>query len=354
MRYAVGFIAAAVGIFLLSQPQLAAEAVGNAVSDCLEVIVPSLFAFSVLSAYLTKSGLHRIILRPLAFPLSKLLRIDEELCGIFLLSNLGGYPVGASLISDMLSQGRISRDDAARLLCFCYGSGPSFIIGIAGMRVFQSSAAGLALFASCFLGSVVNAVVVRISGGEIALSKGGGREYRLGADCFIDSVMAAARVMLTVCAMITAFSVMTAMPGFIGLDSLSQSLFSLLGAGDAADKLLPAILEVTQIKSIPPVGFAMPLCAALLSFGGVCVVMQVTALARGIPLKKFLLSRISAAAVSAAFAAVLSRAVPVSAAEVLAANAVQTEMFSHGAALSACVLIMCGILLSGEGRRRLR
>ena len=151
MRYILSVLAAAAAVLLLIEPAAVAEAVSAAVGCCLDVIVPSLFAFTVLAVYLQGSGLYRIALRPLTLPLSKLLRLDEELCAVFVLGNIGGYPVGARLLTELVRQGRLSSAHAGRLLCCCYGSGPSFIISIAGMRVFGSAAAGAVLFAACFL-----------------------------------------------------------------------------------------------------------------------------------------------------------------------------------------------------------
>lgn len=124
MKYILSIIAVFAAVFLIAEPKLAAGAVGAAVTDCLEVIVPSLFAFSVLAAYLQRSGLYRTALRPLTFPLSKLLRIDEELCAVFVLANIGGYPVGASLLAELVRRGALSEKNAARMLCCCFGSGP--------------------------------------------------------------------------------------------------------------------------------------------------------------------------------------------------------------------------------------
>lgn len=342
MKYFLSVIAVLAAVFLIAEPRMISEAVGAAVSDCLEVIVPSLFAFTVLAVYLQKSGLYRVALRPLTLPLSKLLRIDEELCAVFVLANIGGYPVGASLLAELERRGAISPKNAARMLCCCFGSGPSFIVGIVGIRVFGSAAAGLALFAACFVSSLIMALLVRI-GGKIEL-RGSAADYTLTADAFISSVMSGARVMFTVCAMITGFSVISAILGALNADILFERLFALLGAGENSSAVFAAVLEVTRIKAISPTGNAMPICAALLSFGGVCVIMQIAALSGRIPLKRFLLSRIPAAAISAFAAIPLSKLVPPADVQTIAPGT-SAEPFTKNAVLSVCVLVMCGILL---------
>ena len=337
MKVFISVICIVFAVLLIAEPKAASEAVGGAVGDCLNVIVPSLFAFTALSIYLQKSGIYRVALRPVTFPLSKILRMDEELCAVFVLSNIGGYPVGARLLSELVAEGRLSAKDAGRMMCCCFGSGPSFVVGIVGMCVFDSAKAGLALFAVCFMTSLMMAAIVR-AGGEIRLEK---REERfdLSSDTFVSSVTGSARVMFTVCVMIVGFSVITAIFRHIGVFSLFERLF-----GSA--EVFPALMEVTRIKDVLPTDYALPLCAALLSFGGVCVWLQIKALAKGIPLRRFFVSRTAAAALSALLSMPFSRKFTPAEIPVIAPNTVP-EPFTKNAVLSLCVLIMCGILLAG-------
>ncbi len=323
--------------FLLIFSDKARASVSSAVSDCLEIIIPSLFAFSALAMYLQKSGLYKTALKPFTFVLSKMLKTDEEICGLILLSNIGGYPVGASLLSSLVSENRLAKNDAARLMCCCFGSGPSFIIGMVGKAVFNSALAGTFMFLSCFLSSLVMAAVV-LSKEKVTLKKADGG-FDLSAGCFINSVSAAAKAMFSVCTMIVIFSVISA---------LLEETGAFLPLGENA-VIFSSVLEVTRIKEMT--AGEMPICAALLSFGGVCVILQITAIVGGkIPLGKFLLSRIPAAALSAGFSALFQLFLPNISEETIAGNA-YTSAFSGNAALSVCLLAMCAILLLGENAR---
>ncbi len=351
MKIKLFFSTAAVllaGAFILGNPEAASAAVRAAAESCLDVIVPSLFAFTVLAVFLRDSGLYRVALKPLTLPLSRLLRMDEELCAYIILGNIGGYPVGAKLLSQAVDERRITPQDAGRLLCCCFGSGPSFVIGIAGMRVFGSAAVGGAIFAACFLSALVVAAAVRAQG-EITL-RGERSAPQPTAQCLVKSVMTGARVMFTVCAMITAFAAVTALLDAVGALRLAQAAFERLGAGEDAGRILHALLEVSRTGELSGAGFAsVPLCAGLLSFGGVCVLLQVAAVAGNIPLKRFLLTRPLAAALSAVFALPAGLIPRAAAAAVPAGGAYP---FTGGAAASVCVLVMCGILLAGEDKAR--
>ena len=341
-------LAAGAAVFLLICPKTASQAASAAISACLETIVPSLFAFSAAAIFLQKSGLYRVVLKPFSVVLSKILRMDEELCGIFLLANIGGYPVGISLISALVAENRLSEKDAARLMCCCFGSGPSFIIGIVGAGVFGSAAVGGVIFAACFLSSVLAAVFVRTRG-EIAFQPAP-KSLTIGSGVFVSSVNAAARAMFSVCVMVVGFSVIAAGLREIGVNALLERLFAALGFGDNSGRIFPALLEVTRIKELSPTAHAPAICAALLSFGGVCVFLQISALSGKIPLKKFLLSRIFAAALSGGIALLLSGFLAPFYIETIASPA-GTEVFSKNALLSVCTLVMSGILLADSRLR---
>ncbi len=348
MKYILSVAAAAAAVMILINPALFGGAVGDAVRVCLEVMIPSLFAFTVLAVYLQNSGLYRIALKPLTKPLSWLLRLDEELCAVFLLGNIGGYPVGARLLCELVRQGRLSRRDGGRMLCFCYGSGPSFVISIVGMRVFGSAAAGAVIFAACFLSSLVIGVIVCRRGERIRLCEGGST-YDLTGCCFVASVLAAARVMFTVCAMIAGFAIVTAAADITGLNDAAAGLFCSLGTGEGSAAVLPSLLEISRVQGIAADAVcSAPLCGTLLSFGGVCVLLQVSAVTESrLPLKPFLLSRVPAMLMSAAFSCA---AIPWSTGSgaqcIPTSGEITAQVFSVNAGMSVCVLIMCGMLVA--------
>lgn len=352
MKYIISFAAVAAAILILTRPVAVSGAVFGAVMSCLEVVIPSLFAFTVLSVYLQNSGLYRLVLRPLTYPLSKLLRLDEELCAVFVLGNIGGYPVGAKLITQLVQQERISREESGRLLCFCYGSGPSFVIAIAGVRVLGSAAAGGVMFTSCFMASLIIGLVVCRSGNIRLLPSES--KYDLGSGCFVEAVLSAARVMFTVCAMITVFSVVIAAVDVTGISSALEQLLARVGAGLSSGGILPALLEISHMQElIYDKPYVAPLCGALLSFGGVCVLLQISALTHGeIPLRQFLISRVPSAILSAVFSCAAIPFCTADAVIVPTSGWLQGKLFSVNAGMSLCVVMMCIILLCSLGKQQ--
>lgn len=347
MKYmmSAAILCTAAGILL--NPSALSDAVRSSISGCLEVVVPSLFAFTVLAIYMQQSGLYRVALRPFTLPLSKLLGVPEELCAVFLLANIGGYPVGAKLLRGLVNSGRMTRKNAGRMLCCCYGSGPSFVIGTAGMQVFDSAVVGGILFGACFLSSLIVAVAVCRTGEKITLTPSVGQsEYDFSAECFVNSADSGARVMYTVCVMATLFAALIALLDTSGITQVLSHLAELAGAGENSGRIISALLEVTRVRELHSTPFAVPLCAGILSFGGVCVLMQVTAVSKSdVPLMPLVISRLPAAVISAALAAPAMRLVSSAAVEVSNTNSAQAEAFSVNSGMSVCVLVMAGILI---------
>ena len=348
-KYISALICAAAAVLLVIRPAEVSQAVCGAVYDCLDVIIPSLFAFTVLAVYLQGSGAARILLKPLTLPLSRLLRLDEELCCVVLLSNLGGYPVGARLLTGMVKNGRLSGEDAGRLLCCCYGSGPAFVVGIAGVRIYGSAAVGGVIYAACLLSSLTAALVVCRSGKPVALSSSGSAP-RLG---LVEAAKSGASVMMTVCTMIVAFAVISALLDISGVMGLLTKIPALLGAGENAEAVIRSLLEVSRIKGLTPSApWVAPLCAGLLTLGGACVLMQIAAIAEGrIPLRGFFISRIPTAALSGLLS-LPALLLPEAAVECIGGTPTAAEPFSLNLALSVCVLIMSGMLLCLSPRAR--
>ena len=60
----------------------------------------------VLSSYILSSGLYESLFRPLDKPLQKLIKADNHIISVFLLSLIGGYPVGFKLLKDLIAENK--------------------------------------------------------------------------------------------------------------------------------------------------------------------------------------------------------------------------------------------------------
>ena len=146
---------------LIAYPSGSVEAAKRGLDICLELIIPSLFPFFVLSSMAIELGLAGILGKAAAPLMRRLFRLDGTCALPFLLGFIGGYPVGARAAISMYGRGELSKGDAERLLAFCNNSGPAFILGVVGAGVFRDSEAGLLLYLVHFISSVIVGLLFR-------------------------------------------------------------------------------------------------------------------------------------------------------------------------------------------------
>ena len=104
---------------------------------CLATIIPALFPFIFVTLYLNACITNIRI--PGIRLLGKCLKISPGNETLFLLGLLGGYPSGASLISNMYSKKKVTPKTASILMGYCNNAGPAFIFGVTS-HLFPSAA----------------------------------------------------------------------------------------------------------------------------------------------------------------------------------------------------------------------
>lgn len=296
--------AAAAGAVLLGGSGAVAQGVKTGLTVCGNVLIPSLFPFMVLACFvsLTKYGdILSIPLRPLT---TKVFKLPRNLGAVVLMSLIGGYPVGAKMVSTLLEQERISRETAQRMMCFCTNSGPSFLIAAVGTGMFYSRTAGVILFATQTLATlIIGAAVSR--GAKIPRVENPGYKPLGGSSGFVVAVANASSSMLVMCAYAILFS------GVLSAVSQSGAASWLASRLPVEESLVTAvisgILEVTSgcvaaVKVGGSLSFA--LVSVFASFCGLSVIFQIMSCFRNAPIRfvPFLLARLAHCALSTAMA----------------------------------------------------
>lgn len=130
---------------LLARPETAALAVRSGLSLCARTVIPSLFPFFAVTAFLLRMGADTL-LRPFFAPIMMPLFRLRGVCALPLVAGLtGGYPTGAKTTAELYEQGTLTRGEAELLLGFCNNCGPGFLLGYAGAAVLGSSRTGMYL-----------------------------------------------------------------------------------------------------------------------------------------------------------------------------------------------------------------
>lgn len=282
---AVIFIAA-----LIIYPKTAVSSASKGIELWLKVVFPSLFPFFVASQLLSKSGvvgLFGVILEPVMRPV-----FNVPGCGSFALAMgiVSGYPVGASITSDLRKQDMVTRIEAERLLTFTNNSGPLFIMGAVAVGMFNQPALGYLLYichiAACLSvgfifsfykknNSVKHKVKLQMANKiKIELKKMRNSDmnpWTLFGDCIKNSVM----MILSIGGFIIFFSVLINIMIKCGLTGIiSGMLTDHLGIGvpgtKAVEGVLCGIFEITtgaNLLSSSSSGLITKLCCASLIIG---------------------------------------------------------------------------------------
>ena len=281
-------------VALLVFSRQAAEGARQGLWLCLGTLGPSLFPFFVLSRLLTSLGLTDLLGRRLGPAMQKLFGVSAAGAEAFSLGISGGYPLGAAAVAELKRSGRISTEEAQRLLGFCSNSGPAFILGSAG-AILGSARAGLALYGAHVLAAVTAGLLLRPGQPETS-PPAQSIPPRSFAEAFPDAVSGAVKATVAVCSYVCFFSALLAMAkGFSflpGLAAAGLSGFFELGSGIAA------------LRGCGPTPPVMALAGFLTGWGGLSVHCQTLALLSGTGIKST--RHLAGRALSGVFTAVYS------------------------------------------------
>lgn len=236
-------------LVLILDGKTALAGAAEGVELCIRTLIPSLFPFFLLSAMLTGSLSGGALL----------------LTGI-----LGGYPVGAGNVARAFRTGRISREEAERLVVLCNCAGPSFLFGVVG-PMFGDVRAGFFLWIVYLLTVAALWAVLPRTGYVSGIA----RPVRL-QQAFSESL----RSMAAVCGWVVLFRVVLAV-----LDRWVLWLLPGWGrvAGYGLLELSNGCLALGDLEE----GVRFVLAAGMVSFGGLCVLLQTAGVTEGISLRLY-------------------------------------------------------------------
>ena len=275
-----------IGGLLFAFPEESLEAAREGITLCLDVLIPSLFPFFVLSSLLIETGVAGLCARPLSRWMYPLFGVGGAGAAALMLGLIGGYPAGARTIAQLVERGECSREEARRLSRFCNNCGPAFVLGAVGMGVFGSKEVGFLL-----LGANLGAAVllgVFFARGEthrspepppmatpsLSLSS-------LSTE-FPGCVHSAFSATLGVCSYVILFSVLTALADCSGLLPACIQVVAGLIPGENVPVLCRSacmgFLEISTgtaaLQGAVDAPGALPLAAFLLGWGGLSVHCQ--------------------------------------------------------------------------------
>lgn len=272
----------------------------SAVERCLTILIPSLYAMMILAQCLTATGVWKIVARPLRTLCQKLLHLPNGCFALFLLSQIAGYPVGAGMLRNLYENDTLSKRDAERLLCVCYGSGPAFLLGLIRQQPYRYRLFGVMLFSQIFANFLL--LVLQLHRCPIQLRKDADIKLQaLSATMLVEATANAGKSLLLLCGIVLIFSGACGVCDAFGIFQLLEQITISCGITVPIKVLWESVFEVTYAVQLAlPFAIEIPMLTGLLAFGGLCVMMQVRVAAGEIfSVKRFFACRIFAAILSA-------------------------------------------------------
>ena len=310
-----------------------AESAIKSINTCINVIVPSMFAFMVISSYVLSSGIYKALFKPLYLTVGRLFKLDEKSFSIFLLSLVGGYPVGIKLLKEAIAQNKNYSAIADKTTIFCYCISPTFAITMIGLGIFNSAEIGIIVYASNAVSCMITAFVLS----RIYNLRNDKTITQVKKSGIVESVNGSSSALFKICSMIVFFNA--------GISSLN----SLLNCAEITlPTLLTAIFEISNILDFKPEIAQLPLISAISSMGGICVILQCYSIAEGvIPFKKFIIARIPIAVISGLITSIIIKFCRISIPAFAGIGNYSFE-FNSNKTVVIFLIIICTILLQNN------
>lgn len=280
-----------------------------ALSVCAELILPSLFPFFVLSILLSKLGLPYYLDKLLGPAASRLFSVSGAGISAFFIGISGGYPLGASYISQIYESKIIDRQEAERLLAFCNNSGPAFIVGAVGSGVFSSAKIGILLYMVHIISALIVGLCMRKKSSYSASAHPQAPTLSFSA-ALPEAVRQAVISVLNVCGFVVCFTVFTGLLDANGfLSAMANGLSALTGFESQWSRAaLSGLFELGSaagmMRGLEAIPINVSLAAAILGWGGISVHFQTMALISDTDIKSTL--HFAGRFLSALFSAILA------------------------------------------------
>lgn len=328
----------------------AVQGAKKAVMLCLNVIIPSLYAFTVISKLLVTSGCFGVIGKYFSWLSERVFHIRGDVFSVILLSQIAGYPIGASILSRMYDNGDISREEAENMLCFCIAPGPAYIMAVCRSVCPEYESLWLIPFGAVIMGNIVLMLLTSVIRPKPEPDQKQSA-VKMSAKLFTNAVGSAAETMTMICGMIIFASSALGVASKAGLlramsNALSQAMHI---TATEAYPIIRSFFEISNLTYINGCGsLLIPIAAAMLSFGGICVHMQIMSVCIGFSPMKAIVYRVPAALLSFILCKMMMpKYFGITAVSVMSAsNSPQLAYGDYSPILSIFLLIMTILILS--------
>lgn len=282
-------------------------------------VVPSLLPFFIATELLNYTNIINILGKLLNKLMRPIFNVPGEGSFALIMGIISGYPVGAKIVSNFKEQGICSSEESERLLSFTNNSGPLFIIGTVGISLFSDSSIGFKLFfvhlVSCLLvGFLFRWWKCNNNYSNFTWKRANHTNYvnfnNLGS-ILSTSIQNAIQSVINIGGFVVLFSVIVSMLVSSKISTILSNIFTpILSLFKIPisyfESIFTGIIEVTngvKLVAINQNNFSIVVCAFLLGFGGLSVLLQVLSITSKskISIKPYIIGKLLQACFSAIF-----------------------------------------------------
>lgn len=148
-------------IGIINNPTLSLNSALSGLNIWLQIIIPSLLPFFIISEILIELGFVDFIGKLLQPMMKPLFNVPGE--GIFplVMSVLSGYPVGSRLTCRLREEKLITKIEGDRLICFTSTSGPLFILGAVSIGMLNNAKIAPLILIPHYLSVIILGLIFR-------------------------------------------------------------------------------------------------------------------------------------------------------------------------------------------------
>lgn len=260
---------------LVLLPEASSSAVKNGLKLCYERLLPTLFPFAVISAILTQIGGTKKITEVIGKPFSRLFGLSPSCASAFILGAVCGMPLGPRTAELLYENGEITKKELTKITALSCNAGIGFTVVGVGYGLWGSMRFGWLLY-------LIQIISVCISGAVFyrekvptfaPLTPKTNKKAFFTVLC--EAISKSAVGMLSVCAFVVFFNVLTAVvthvASLIGLPPLFSAVLGSITEISSGC----ALLRELALSSSPAIGnIAKSLTFFAIGWSGICVHAQ--------------------------------------------------------------------------------
>lgn len=251
----------------------------NAMELCIKTVIPGVFPLLFLSSAVVYE------LEKISVPfLERILKIPAGSAGYFLIGLLCGYPVGAKILQDAINSNQINKDTGVRMMAFCNNASPAFIIGVLS-SVFHDWKIAIIMWGIQIIASFLVGILLKDANEYASNIKK--HDIQVG-----NTMTESLKAMAVICGWVVMFGVVLA---YI-------KNYTLTDTSPVAKAVVSGLMELTNgihaLAAVRSPAVQWILSAAMLSLGGICVLMQTKSVAPDLDIKAYLTAKFTHACIT--------------------------------------------------------